>query len=74
MTTNHDDVFDNKIATAMVNISTPEFLEDRRVANSYNNNTNLISQAIDFAIVYQLQNHGPSDGIWCKHGRIKICS
>ena len=41
MTTNHDDNFVNKIATANVNIFTSEFLEDRRVDNSNNNNAAL---------------------------------
>ena len=58
MATNHGDSCDNEIATANVNISTPEFLDDHRVAKSYNNNTSFVRQAIAFTIVSHLQKYG----------------
>jgi hypothetical protein len=41
MTNSEDDNFEEEISTANVNIFTPEFLEDRRVAKRYNNNAAL---------------------------------
>jgi hypothetical protein len=72
MTSSDNDDFEEKIPTANLNISTPEFLENRRLTKNYNNNTTLTGQPIYFTTVSHLQNMVRATAFWCKHGRVKI--